>query len=130
MKARDFSRTGLGECYVYTKSSGRFYGEPLTKVGPIHYSELGDFRLTIRWRTNDPAKLQELHTAVLKAVKEPGVAETFLEIKAIMCARRKALDKDFTCHLVNDKSVRLFAETASLRREEIELIASSLKGVS
>jgi hypothetical protein len=130
MKVRDFWRTDLGECYVYTKSKGRIYGDPLTKVGPTHYSEFGDFRLKILWRTNDPAELQRLHSAVLKVIKEPGTAETFLEIRATLRAHRKALDKYQMDNLIKGKSTKVFSEAASLQREEIELIASNLKGVS
>lgn len=130
MKVRDFWRTDLGECYVYTKTKGRFYGEPLTKVAPTHYSELENFRLKIHWRTNDPAELQRLHAAVLKIMKEPGGAEKLLEIKAALRARRKVLDKHLMDKLITDKSARLFAEASSLRREEMELIVSNLKGVA
>jgi hypothetical protein len=130
MKVRDFWQTQLGECYVYTKSKGRLYGEPLTKVGPTHYSELGNFGLKMHWRTNDPAELQRLHAAVLKIMKEPGGAETFLEIKAALRARRKMLDKYLMDNVIKDKSARVFSGTTSLQREEIELIASNLKGVS
>jgi hypothetical protein len=130
MKVRDFWRTNLGECYVYTKSKGRLYGEPMTKVGPTHYTELGNFRLKIHWRTNDPTELQRLHTAVLKIMKEPGSAETALEIKAGLRARRKVLDKYLMDKTIKDKSAQLFSEAASLQREEKELIASNFKGVS
>jgi hypothetical protein len=130
MKLKQLSRTDLGECFVYTKSKGRFYGEPLTKVGPTHYSELGDFRLKIHWRTNDPAQLQRLHAAVLKIIKRPGGAETFLEIKVALRARRAAPDKYLIDKTIKDKSAQQFSEATSLQREEIEFIASNLERIS
>jgi uncharacterized protein (DUF2267 family) len=130
MKLRNLWQTGLGECYVYTKTKGRFYGEPLTKVAPTHYSELGDFRLKIYWRTNDPAALQQLHKAVFKVIKEPGAAESLLEIRATLRARQRILDKHQLSDLIKGKSAKVFAEAASLEREEIELITSNLKDVS
>jgi uncharacterized protein (DUF2267 family) len=130
MKLRNLWQTGLGECYVYTKTKGRLYGEPLTKVGPTHYSEFGDFRLKIHWRTNDPVALQQLHKAVFKVIKEPGTAESLLEIRATLRARQKLLDKQQLSSLIKGKSAKVFAEAVSLEREEVELIASNLKDVS
>ena len=130
MKLRELGHTGLGECYVHTKSKGRLYGEPLTKVVPTHFSEFGDFGFKIQWLTNDPAKLRRLHRAVLKVLQEPGGAETFLEIKAIFRARRKLLDGERLARVIKAKSAQIFAESKSLGNEEIELVASNLKRVS
>ena len=115
---------------VYTKTKGRLYGEPLTKVGPIHYSELGDFRVKMYWRTNDPEELQRLHKAVLKAVREPGTAETFLEIRAMLRARRKSLDPAKTDQVLKEKSVKAISEALSAHRAEVELIRSNLIRIS
>src|SRR5664280_2688562 len=129
MKLRELGHTGLGECYVQTKSKGRLYREPLTKIVPTHFSEFGDFGFKIQWLTNDAAELCRLHRAVLKVLQEPGSAETFLEIKAIFRALRKLPDERLA-RLIQAKSAQVFAESKSLGNEEIELVVSNLKGVS
>ena len=130
MKLRQLGRTDLGECYVHTKSKGLLYGQPLTKVMPTHYTEAGDFKLKIHWRTNDEAELRKLHEAVLKVVEEPGCIESFLEISTALRAGRRTLDRDRLENLVKTKSAQVFAEAESLDLEEIELVASNLKRVS
>ena len=130
MKLKQLGRTELGECYVYTKSKGLLYGEPLTKVVPTHYSEAGDFKLKIHWRTNDEAELRKLHEAVLKVVEEPGSVESFLEIRAALRAQRTDPDKDAIDKLTKAKSAQIFAKAQSLGSDEIELVASNLKDVS
>ena len=130
MKVRDLGKTQLGECYVYTKSKGRLYGGPLTKVGPLHYSEFGDFRVNMHWRTNDSAELRRLHQAVLRAIKQPGTAETFLEIRALLRSRPRTLPKSQIGKLVKDKSAQAFSEALSKQRADIELILSKLEKVS
>jgi len=130
MRLRELGHTGLGECYVHTKSKGRLYGEPLTKVVPTHFSEFEDFGFKIQWLTNDPAELRRLHCAVLKVLQEPGGAETFLEIKAIIRAQRKQPDKARLARLIKAKSAQVFAESKSLGTEDIDLVASNLKSVS
>jgi hypothetical protein len=129
MKLKELGHTGLGECYVQTKSKGRFYGEPLTKVVPTHFSEFEDFGFKIQWLTNDTVELRRLHRAVLKILQEPGGAETFLEIKAIFRARRKLPDERLA-RLIKAKSAQVFAESKSLGNEEIELVTLNLKSVS
>ena len=130
MKLRELGHTGLGECYVHTKSKGRLYGKPLTKVVPTHFSEFEDFGFKIQWLTNDTAELRRLHYAVLKVLQEPGGAETFLEIKPILRARRKLPDKERLARLIKAKSAQVFAESKSLGDEEIELVTSNLKSMS
>ena len=130
MKLRELGHTGLGECYVHTKSKGRLYGEPLTKVVPTHFSEFGDFGFKIQWFTNDIAELRRLHHAVLKVLQEPGSAETFLEIKAMIRAQRKQPDEEQLARLIKAKSAQVFAKSKSLGNEEIELVASNLKSWS
>jgi hypothetical protein len=130
MKLRQLGRTDLGECYVYTKSRGLLYGEPLTKVVPTHYSEAVDYELRIHWRTNNEHELRRLHGAVVKVLEEPGSVETFLEIKAVLRAGQKALGKERIDNLIKAKSAQLFAEAQSLGSEEMDLIASNLKRVS
>jgi hypothetical protein len=130
MKLKDLGRTELGECYIYTKSKGRLYGEPLTRVVPTHFSELADFGVKIQWHTNDAAELRRLHRAVLKFLKEPGSAETFLEIKTILRARRRLPDKDRLENLAKAKSAQVFSESKSLESDEIKLVTSNLKSVT
>ena len=130
MKLKQLGRTDLGECYVYTKSKGLLYGEPLTKVMPTHYSEVDNFGLKIHWLTNDEAELRRLHDVVLKVLEEPGRAAAFLEIRAALRARRSDPDKDGIASLIKAKSAQLFAESQSLESDEIELVASNLKRVS
>ncbi len=129
MKLKEHGRTDLGECYVYTKSKGRLYGEPLTKVVPTHYSALGNFGLKIHWRTNDEAELHQLHEAVLKVVEEPGCVEAFLEIRAALRAREDP-DKNRFDNFIKAKSVQVFSGSISLGSDEIELVASNLMRVS
>jgi hypothetical protein len=97
---------------------------------PTHFSEFGDFGFKIQWLTNDIAKLRRLHRAVLKVLQEPGGAETFLEINAIIRAQRKQPDEERLARLIKAKSAQVFAESKSLGNEEIELVASNLKSVS
>jgi hypothetical protein len=130
MKLQEVGHTGLGECYVQTHSKRRLYGEPLTKVVPTHYSELGDFGLKIHWRTNDEVELRRLHGAVLKVLNEPGGAETFLEIKTALRASRNLLDKDQIENAIKAKSAQAFSKSKSLGRDEIELVAANLNRVS
>ena len=130
MKLKQLGRTDLGECYVYTKSKGLLYGEPLTKVVPTHYSQVENFGLKIHWLTNDDAELRRLHDAVLKVLEEPGSVESFLEIRAALRAGRKTLDKERIENLVKAKSAQVFTGSQSLGREEIELVASNLRRVS
>ena len=130
MKLKQLGRTDLGECYVYTKSKGLLYGEPLTKVMPTHYSEVDNFGLKIHWLTNDEAELRRLHDVVLKVLEEPGRAAAFLEIRAALRARRSDPDKDGIASLIKAKSAQLFAESQSLESDEIELVASNLKRVA
>ena len=130
MKLKEFGRTDLGECYIYTRSKSLLYGEPLTKVVPTHYSENRDFALKLHWRTNDEALLRKLHEAVLKVVEEPGSVESFLEIRAVLRAGRHALARHPLENLINAKSTQIFAEATSLGDDEIELVASNLKRVS
>jgi hypothetical protein len=130
MKLRELGHTRLGECYVHTKSKGRLYGEPLTKVVPTHFSEFEDFGFKIQWLTNDIAELRRLHHVVLKVLQEPGSAETFLEIKAMIRAQRKQPDEERLARLIKTKSAQVFAKSKSLGNEEIELVASNLKSVS
>ncbi|HUI06733.1 MAG TPA: hypothetical protein VL486_06980 [Verrucomicrobiae bacterium] len=130
MKLKQLGRTDLGECYICTKSKGLLYGEPLTKVVPTHYSEARDFRLKIRWRTNDEAELRKLHQVVLKVAETPGSAESFLELRVALRAGRKTLDKDRLDNLIKTRSAQLFAESLSLKRDEIELVTSNIEHVS
>jgi uncharacterized protein YggL (DUF469 family) len=97
---------------------------------PTHFSEFQDFGFEIQWLTNDSAELRRLHHAVLKVLQEPGGAETFLEIKAIVRARRKLPDEEQLARLVKAKSAQVFAESKSLGNDEIELVTSNLKSVS
>jgi hypothetical protein len=130
MKLKQLGRTDLGECYVYTKSKGLLYGEPLTKVVPTHYSEADDFKLKIHWQTNDEVELRRLHEVVLKVVEEPGSVESFLEIRAALRARRTDPEKNGIDNLTKAKSAQMLAKVKSLGSDEIELVASNLKGVS
>jgi hypothetical protein len=97
---------------------------------PTHFSEFEDFGFKIQWLTNDIAELRRLHRAVLKVLQEPGGAETFLEIKAIIRAQRKQPDEERLARLIKAKSAQVFAESKSLGNEEIELVTSNLKGMS
>jgi len=130
MKLKQIGRTELGECYIYTRSKGLLYGEPLTKVVPTHYSEGGDFKLKIHWRTNDEAELRKLHGAVLKVVEEPSRMESFMEIHATLRAGRKTLDKERIENLVKARSAQVFAGAETLGSDELELVTSNLKRVS
>jgi len=130
MKLKQLGRTDLGECYVYTKSKGVLYGDPLTKVVPTHFSEVGNFGFKIHWRTNDEAELRRLHEAVLKVVEQPGCIGPFLEIRSALRGGLKAMDKERLDKLIKAKSAQLFAEAGPLGTDEINLVASNLKRVS